>query len=215
MATADGTVKKTPLSDFSKPRANGIRAIKLADDNQLIGVGITDGDNDIMLYSSAGKMVRFHESQVRSIGRTTKGMRGIRIKAGQCVVSLIITHKNSKQSILTATENGYGKSTCISDYPTKSRGSTGVISIKINERNGAAIAALAIDDTDEIMLISDQGTLVRIPTNTISVIGRNTQGVRLVNLNDNEKLVGIESIVEYNDSMDNEADDETDDEPIK
>ena len=198
MATADGTVKKTSLVEFSRPRPSGIRAIELVDGNKLIGVEVTDGQHDIMLFSNAGKVVRFPEAHVRAMGRTAKGVRGIRLAEGHKVISLIIV-ENGDTTILTATENGYGKRTAVEDYPQKSRGGSGVISIQVSERNGHVVGAVAVDHDDEIMLISNQGTLIRTPVSEISVFGRNTQGVRLVNLNEGEKLAGLERIVEYGD----------------
>lgn len=195
MATENGTVKKTSLTEFARPRASGKRAIELVEGNKLIGVEITDGEHDIMLFSDAGKVVRFPESHVREMGRTAKGVRGIKLSEGQKVISLIIV-ENKESTILTATENGYGKRTAVEDYPQKSRGGVGVISIQVSERNGAVVGAVAVENEDEIMLISDQGTLIRTPAGDISVFGRNTQGVRLVNLNDGEHLAGLERIVE-------------------
>jgi DNA gyrase subunit A len=196
MATADGTVKKTSLAEFSRARLSGKRAIELADGNKLIGVEITDGDHDIMLFSNTGKVVRFPESHVRATGRTAKGVRGIRLNKDQNVISLIIV-ENKEVTILTATENGYGKRTAVEDYPQKSRGGVGVISIQVSERNGNVVGAVSVENDDEIMLISDQGTLIRTPVKDISVFGRNTQGVRLVNLNETEHLAGLERIIEY------------------
>jgi DNA gyrase subunit A len=195
MATENGTVKKTSLTEFARPRPSGKRAIELVDGNKLIGVEITDGQHDIMLFSNAGKVVRFPEEHVRMMGRTAKGVRGIKLAEGQKVISLIIV-ENKESTILTATENGYGKRTDVEDYPQKSRGGVGVISIQVSERNGAVVGAVAVENEDEIMLISDQGTLIRTPVGDISVFGRNTQGVRLVNLNEGEHLAGLERIVE-------------------
>ncbi len=200
MATADGTVKKTSLIEFSRPRPSGKRAIELVDGNKLIGVELTDGKRDIMLFSDAGKVVRFPESQVRSMGRTAKGVRGIRLTKAQKAISLIIMDSKDTVTILTATQNGYGKRTDIGDYPQKSRGGVGVISIQVTERNGPVVSAVAVRNDDEIMLISNQGTLIRTPVKDISVFGRNTQGVRLVNLNELEHLASIEPIVEYTDN---------------
>ena len=199
MATADGTVKKTSLIEFSRPRPSGIRAIELVDGNKLIGVELTDGKRDIMLFSDAGKVVRFPESHVRSMGRTAKGVRGIRLTKGQSAISLIIV-KSTETTVLTATQNGYGKRTDIEDYPQKSRGGVGVISIQATKRNGPVVSAVAVENDDEIMLISDQGTLIRTPVKDISVFGRNTQGVRLVNLSELEQLASIEPIIEYSDN---------------
>jgi DNA gyrase subunit A len=195
MATADGTVKKTSLMEFSRPRANGIRAIELLPGNHLIDVELTDGNQDVMLFSDAGKVIRFHESDVRAMGRTAKGVRGIRLVTGQRVISLIIVENDT--SVLTATWHGYGKRTRIEDYPVQARGGQGVISIQTSERNGAAVGAVLVREEDEIMLISDHGTLIRTPVSDVSVMGRNTQGVRLVTLSEGEKLAGLERIVEY------------------
>ncbi|MEM6998338.1 MAG: DNA gyrase subunit A [Pseudomonadota bacterium] len=201
MATENGTVKKTSLAEFARPRPSGKRAIELVEGNKLIGVEITDGEHDIMLFSDAGKVVRFPEEHVRVMGRTAKGVRGIRLSDDQKVISLIIV-ENKETTILTATENGYGKRTAVEDYPQKSRGGVGVISIQVSERNGSVVGAVAVDSEDEIMLISDQGTLIRTPVGDISVFGRNTQGVRLVNLNEEEHLAGLERIVEIADESD-------------
>jgi len=201
MATENGTVKKTSLAEFARPRPSGKRAIELVEGNKLIGVEITDGEHDIMLFSNAGKVVRFPEEHVRMMGRTAKGVRGIRLSEGQKVISLIIV-ENKDVTILTATENGYGKRTAVEDYPQKSRGGVGVISIQVSKRNGSVVGAVAVENEDEIMLISDQGTLIRTPVGEISVFGRNTQGVRLVNLNEEEHLAGLERIVEIADDGD-------------
>ncbi|MBI4006733.1 MAG: DNA gyrase subunit A, partial [Gammaproteobacteria bacterium] len=197
MATADGTVKKCHLPDFSRPRPSGIRAIELRGDNQLIGVELTDGQRDVMLFSDAGKAVRYNESYVRAMGRTARGVRGIRLAPGQKAISLIIVEPDS--TVLTATENGFGKRSPIEDYVPKARGGVGVISIQTTERNGKVVGAVAVNNDDEIMLISDQGTLIRTPVADVSVMGRNTQGVRLVTLGENENLASIERIVEYKD----------------
>ena len=198
MATADGTVKKCKLTDFSRPRPSGLRAIELVDGNQLIGVEVTDGHHDIMLFNNAGKAVRFKESKVRAMGRTARGVRGIRLAKGQKVNSLIIV-ESEESSVLTVTENGFGKRTAMADYAVKGRGGLGVISIQTTERNGNVIGAVAVDDDDEIMLISDQGTLIRTPVKDVSVLGRNTQGVTLVKLGEEEHLVSLERVVEYKD----------------
>lgn len=195
MATADGTVKKCSLKDFSRPRPSGIRAIELVEGNQLVGVEVTDGKYDIMLFSDGGKCVRFQESDVRPMGRTARGVRGIRLNEGQKVISLLIV-ESEEITVLTATENGYGKRTPISDYARKARGGVGVISIQTTERNGRVIGAEAVGDDNEIMLISDQGTLIRTPVRDVSTMGRNTQGVRLVSLSEGESLSSIERIVE-------------------
>ena len=199
MATADGTVKKCRLTDFSRPRPSGIRAIELHGDNQLIGVELTDGAHDVMLFTDAGKAVRFRESEVRPMGRTARGVRGVKLATGQRVISLIIV-TNEESTVLTATENGYGKRSEISDYGVKGRGGLGVISIQTTERNGKVVGAVAVNEDDEIMLISNQGTLIRTPASDVSVMGRNTQGVRLVNLAEDEHLAGLERIVEDSDN---------------
>ena len=195
MATADGTVKKTALQDLSRQRQSGIIAISLAEGNQLVDVKLTDGDQDVLLFSDTGKVVRYKESNVRVMGRTAKGVRGIRLGKDQKLISLIIVKPDT--TILTATEFGYGKRTRIEDYPsTQARGGKGVISIQTNERNGKVVGAIQVHVENEIMLISDQGTLIRTPVNQVSVMGRNTKGVRLVNLNENERLASLERIVE-------------------
>jgi DNA gyrase subunit A len=199
MATAMGTVKKTALSSFSRQRANGIIGIDLRDGDYLIDVAITDGTRDIMLFSNAGKVIRFSENDVRAMGRTACGVRGIKLVPGQHVISLIIA---SDSPVLTATENGYGKRTLADDYPLYGRGGQGVIAIQVTERNGAVVGAVPADDNDEVMLISSGGTLVRTRVNEISIMGRNTQGVRLITLVNGETLVGIERIVEDKDDGD-------------
>lgn len=194
MATTNGTVKKTELTQYSRPRANGIIAVNLNDGNELIGVDLTDGDSEIMLFSDAGKVVRFHEEQVRPMGRTATGVRGIRLEDDQKVVSLIVP--NGEGAVLTATENGYGKRTDIAEYPAKSRATKGVVSIKVSERNGSVIGAIQVNEDDEIMLISDQGTLVRTRATEVSTVGRNTQGVTLIRTGENENVVGLQRIDE-------------------
>ncbi|WP_457671492.1 DNA gyrase subunit A [Thiolapillus sp.] len=188
MATANGTVKKTPLTDFSRPRASGIIAVDLHDGDQLIGVDITDGGQDIMLFSSAGKAVRFNESAVRAMGRTAAGVRGIRLDEGQRVISLVVA---TQGDVLTVCENGYGKRTDIAQFPVKGRGGKGMISIQTSERNGQQIGAILVDEDDEIMLITDGGTLVRTRVSDVSRMGRNTQGVKMIALSKKEKLIGI------------------------
>ena len=205
MATANGTVKKTSLKSFSRARPSGIRAIELTDENQLVNVELTDGEHEVMLFSDAGKVVRFRESDVRPMGRTARGVRGIKLGPDDKVISLIIVKEG--MAVLTATENGYGKRTSLEDYRLTSRGVQGVISIQTNERNGRVIGALMVDEDDEIMLISDQGTLIRMPISDVSVIGRATMGVTLVNLNDGETLAGLERIIDYGDVGSEEAPD--------
>jgi DNA gyrase subunit A len=192
MATSSGTVKKTALSNFSRPRASGIKAIEFRDDDKLVDVVITNGSDHIMLLADSGKSVRFSETDVRSMGRTAGGVRGIRIAEDQEVIAMIKVEEGG--SILTSTENGYGKRTGVDDYPLKGRGGQGVISIKTNERNGKIVGAVQVQDDDEIMMITDNGTLVRIAVSDVSEMGRNTQGVRLIRLTKGEKLVEIEQI---------------------
>ncbi|WP_273024688.1 DNA topoisomerase (ATP-hydrolyzing) subunit A [Rheinheimera sp.] len=198
MATANGTVKKTALTEYSRPRSNGIIAVNLNDGDRLIGVGITDGSSEIMLFSDDGKVVRFAEDQVRSMGRTATGVRGIKLREGGSVVSLIIPNGNGP--VLTVTENGYGKRTALQEYPAKSRATQGVVSIKVSERNGLVVGAVQVNELDEIMMISNKGTLVRTRVNEVSEVGRNTQGVILIRTAGNEKVVGVEKIDEIQDA---------------
>ncbi len=223
-ATANGTVKKTALSAFSRPLSSGIRAITLKDGDELIGVDITDGTNEIMLFSDAGKVVRFAEGNsrgsdtdsdaddeaeesenenaessssgkgIRPMGRTAAGVRGIKLAEGDKVVSLIVPR--GEGAILTATENGYGKRTALSEYPLKNRATLGVISIQVSERNGKVVGAIQVEETDEIMLITNAGTLVRTRVSEVGLIGRNTAGVRLIRTGDDEKLVSLERVAE-------------------
>ncbi|WP_127477076.1 DNA gyrase subunit A [Sulfurivermis fontis] len=193
MATAGGTVKKTPLSDYANIRSNGIIAVDLVDNDQLVGVDLTDGSRDILLFTDAGKVIRFNESDVRSMGRVARGVRGIRLQDGQKVVSLIVA---AEGDVLTATENGYGKRTPMGEYPVHGRGGQGVISIQTTARNGAVVGAVLVNDSDEIMLVTDGGTLVRTRVAEVSVLGRNTQGVTLIRLGEGEKLVALERIAE-------------------
>ena len=197
MATAKGTVKKTPLTGFSRPRSNGIIAINLNEDDQLIGVDITDGQRDIMLFSKMGKAVHFkEENTIRATGRTARGVRGIRLAPDDIVISLIVNYTNGM--VMTATVNGFGKRTPIDSYPIKGRGGKGVIAIKTSERNGEVIGAVQIEEDDDIMLITNAGTLVRTPVTGISVVSRNTQGVNLIRLRKEEKLVGLDKILDLN-----------------
>ncbi|GAA3527559.1 DNA topoisomerase (ATP-hydrolyzing) subunit A [Zobellella aerophila] len=223
-ATAEGTVKKTSLSAFSRPLASGIRAINLKESDELIGVDITDGSNEIMLFSEAGKVVRFAEGSgrsddeddaddsleegegaeskgsfkgVRPMGRTAGGVRGIKLATGDKVVSLIVPR--GEGAILTATANGYGKRTALEEYPTKSRATLGVVSIKVSERNGAVVGAIQVDDNNEIMLITNGGTLVRTRVSEVSLISRNTAGVRLIRTGEDEQVVGLQRIEETED----------------
>ncbi|MAL98516.1 DNA gyrase subunit A [Hydrocarboniclastica marina] len=195
MATAFGTIKKTPLVSFSRPRSNGLIALNLDEGDHLIGTAITDGTAEIMLFSTAGKAIRFHEDQVRAMGRTARGVRGIRLGKGQEVVSLIIP--NPDGLVLTASLHGYGKRSKLDEFPRYGRGSQGVIGMQCSDRNGPLVTALQVFEGDEMMLITDKGTLVRTRTEEVSVLSRNTQGVRLIKLSqEDEKLVGVERIEE-------------------
>ena len=201
MATSDGTVKKTPLTEFSRPRSSGIIAIDLVEGNRLVGAGITDGKCDILLFSDVGKVVRFHEDDVRAMGRTARGVRGILLKKDQNVVSQIIANADDAETatVLTATELGYGKRTELTDYPVHKRGGQGVISIQVSERRGLAVGACLTYADSEVMLITSGGTLIRTHSNEISVLGRNTQGVRLIGLDEGETLVGMDNVAESDD----------------
>jgi DNA gyrase subunit A len=194
MATANGTVKKTAMQNFARPRSTGLIALSLDETDELVGVSVTTGENDIMLVSSTGKTIRFKESDVRAMGRTAAGVRGIRLGEDAKVVSLIVPQEGS--AVLMACENGYGKRTAVEDFPVYGRGGQGVIGIQVSERNGPVIGAAQVDETDEIILITDQGTLVRTRVTEVSCQGRNTQGVTLIRLTNDEHLVGIERVVE-------------------
>jgi DNA gyrase subunit A len=194
MATANGTVKKTPLEQFSRPRPSGLIALDLEEGNTLIGAAITNGTSDVMLCSSAGKAARFKESDVRAMGRTAKGVRGIRLGAQQRVISLIIPE--AEGYLLTASKNGFGKRTPLAEFPMRGRGAQGVIAMQTSERNGQLVSAVQVFSGDELMLISNTGTLVRTDSDGVSIVGRNTQGVRLINLKDDEVLNSVERIAE-------------------
>jgi len=190
-ATANGTVKKTSLKEFSRPRASGIIAVDLKDGDKLVGVELTDGNQDVLLCSSSGKAICFSESDVRAMGRSAGGVRGIKLKEDQKVISLIIAKEGS---VLTTTTNGYGKRTLMEDYPRHGRGGQGVISVQTTDRNGDVTGAELVQDDDEMMLITSGGTLVRTRIEEVSVMGRNTQGVRLIRLGDDEQLTGMARI---------------------
>jgi len=192
MATASGTVKKTPLVAFSRPRAAGIIAVGLDEGDRLVGVAITDGTRDVILCTSGGKAIRFPEDDVRAMGRTAGGVRGIRVPLGEDVISLIIPDRDGL--ILTASENGFGKLTLESEFPVHGRGGQGVIAMQTSERNGRLVAATQVATTDELMFMSSSGTLVRTRAEEISVLGRNTQGVRLIRLDEGERLIGVEPV---------------------
>ena len=194
MATANGTVKKTVLSQFARPRSVGLRAIELDEGDQLVETAITDGNCDILLLASSGKAARFKESDVRAMGRTSRGVRGIRLHEGQTVVGMIVPQDQGY--VLTVSENGYGKRTEVAEFPTKGRGTQGVIAMSTSDRNGELVGAVQVLAGEEIMLISDQGTMVRTRVDEVSVLSRNTQGVRLIKVKDGEQLVGVERIEE-------------------
>jgi len=206
MATAQGTVKKVALTDFMRPRSTGIIALELDEGDTLVGVDVTDGECDIMLFSNSGKAVRFNESDVRTMGRTARGVRGIKLQSEQQMISLIVIKPAETASILTATQKGYGKRTLLDEFSAHGRGGQGVIAIQTSERNGELIGAVLVSENDELMLITDGGTLVRTRISEISVVGRNTQGVRLISLCESETLVGVQRIEEVeNGSLENEA----------
>ncbi len=194
MATANGTVKKTALTDFSRQRSVGLRALELDEGDVLIGTAITDGNCDVMLFSSQGKAVRFREEDVRAMGRTARGVRGIRLGEGHQLISLIVPREGGR--ILTVSENGYGKRTEAAEFPTKGRGNMGVIAMSTSTRNGRLVGAVQVFDGDELMLISNQGTLVRTGADQVSLVGRNTQGVRVIRTRPDEFLVSVERIAE-------------------
>jgi DNA gyrase subunit A len=195
MATSQGTVKKTPLADFSRPRPSGIIAVGLDQDDYLVGAALTDGKYDVMLFSSDGKGVRFEEADVRPMGRQATGVRGMRLGEAQRVVCMLAANDESR-SVLTATEKGFGKRTPIAEYPRHGRGGQGVIAIQTSERNGAVIGAVLVEDNDEVMLISTGGVLIRTAVAQIREMGRSTQGVTLIALGEGEKLAGVERIEE-------------------
>lgn len=200
MATSDGTVKKTSLMDFSRPRANGIIALDLVDGNSLVGVGLTNGEQEIMLFCSSGKAIRFAEQDVRQMGRTARGVRGIKVGDGHRVNAMIICDAGDADSaVLTLTENGYGKRTMLSEYNVQGRGGQGVISIQTTDRNGNAVGAILVQEGNEAMLITNGGTLVRTRVSEVSVIGRNTQGVKIIGVSAGEKLISIEKVAESDD----------------
>ena len=194
MATANGTVKKTPLMDFARPRSSGLIAIELEDDNTLIGASVTDGASDVMLFSSGGRAIRFKEQDVRAMGRSARGVRGIKLRASEAVISLIIP--NAAGTLLLASEKGYGKRTPVEEFSVIGRGGQGVISMKLSERNGSLVGVAQVGSGFEVLLISDQGTMVRTRVDEVSTLGRNTQGVRLINLSEGESLVGLASFDE-------------------
>ncbi|MBT5218751.1 MAG: DNA gyrase subunit A, partial [Woeseia sp.] len=203
MVTSGGTVKKTPLNLFSRPRASGIIAVDLRNDDRLVDVAITDGKREILLVASHGKAIRFDEEGVRPMGRGAAGVRGIKLPAGHEVIALTVVGDGM---ILSATENGFGKRTAIEDFPVQGRGGQGVIAIQTTERNGRTVGAIQVADEDEVMLISSGGTLVRTPVSDISIIGRNTQGVTLIRVEEGQRLVGLARIESIEDEGNADAD---------
>jgi DNA gyrase subunit A len=195
MATANGTVKKTPLSEFSRPRPSGIIAVDLDEGDYLVGAAITDGGADILMFSDAGKVVRFAETDVRPMGRGARGVRGMRLAGEQMVISLVVAADESK-TVLTATENGYGKRTPVAEHTRHGRGTQGTIAIQTSARNGRVVAARLVDADDEIMLITTGGVLIRTRVAEIREMGRVTQGVTLIDLDKGERLAGLERVVE-------------------
>ncbi|MCB1949055.1 DNA gyrase subunit A [Nitrosomonas sp.] len=195
MATASGTVKKTALSEFSRPRSNGIIAIGLSEDDYLVGVALTNGQSDVMLFSDNGKAMRFSENDVRPMGRSARGVRGMKLNAGQKVISLLVA-EDETQAVLTVTENGYGKRTPIGEYTRHNRGTQGMIAIKTSKRNGKVVTAKLVKPEDEIMLITSGGVMIRTRVNEVREMSRATQGVTLINLDAGEKLAGLERVIE-------------------
>ncbi|MFK7914742.1 MAG: DNA gyrase subunit A [Pseudomonadales bacterium] len=194
MATRNGTVKKTPLEQFSRPRTSGLIALELEEGNTLVGTALTDGHCDVLLVASSGKAVRFKESDVRTMGRTARGVRGIKLPGAHRVIALMIPQDG--EFVLCASATGYGKRTKMEDFPVKGRGTQGVIAMQASDRNGDVVGAVQVAEGDELMLISDQGTLVRTTVDGVSIQGRNTQGVRLISLRDDERLMGVARIAE-------------------
>jgi DNA gyrase subunit A len=187
MATKKGTTKKTNLSLFSKKYKSGIKAINLDEDDKLIGTAITSGEEEILLASSAGKLIRFNESHVRPMGRTARGVRGIRLKKDEKLISLMVG--DPSKTILCVSENGFGKKTKLDDFPSHNRGGQGVISMKTSDRNGSMVSAALVEDEDGIMLISDKGTMIRTSVSQVPTLNRNTQGVKIISPKDGEKLI--------------------------
>ena len=200
MVTRDGVIKKSLLESFSRPRSVGLIAVNLLEGDELVEVCLTDGESDVLIFSSAGKAIRFSEEQVRPMGRSARGVRALKMRPGQGVIAMLICKPGAHDSkVLVATENGYGKQTAFSDFPVKNRGGQGVIAIKVNGRNGRVVGAEEVDGTDGLMLITGGGRLVRIRISEIPVVGRNTQGVRLIRLGDDERLVSLGKVIEADD----------------
>ena len=196
-----GTVKKTALDEFNNPRKGGIIAVNLDDDDYLIGAALTDGKHDVMLFSDGGKAVRFDEDDVRPLGRNARGVRGMALDVGQSVIAMLVA-EDEQQSVLCATTNGYGKRTSITEYTRHGRGTKGMIAIQQSERNGKVVAATLVRAEDEIMLITDTGVLVRTRVSEIREMGRATQGVTLIGLDEGSQLSGLQRIVENDAALD-------------
>jgi DNA gyrase subunit A len=194
MATRKGFVKKTELESYSHPRSGGIVALKIRDEDELIGVRVTDGSQDIFLTTRQGKSIRFHETELRGMGRVAAGNIGIRMESGDEVVGMEALREGA--TILTVTENGYGKRTRTEEYRRQARGGKGILTIKATERNGPVVYSYQVADQDQLMIITDHGKIIRLRVKDISVIGRNTQGVRLINLTDEERVVGVARVME-------------------
>ncbi len=213
MVTRDGVIKKSLLESFSRPRSVGLIAVNLLEGDELVEVCLTDGESDVLIFSSAGKAIRFSEKQVRPMGRSARGVRALNMRPGQGVIAMLICKPGAQDSkVLVATENGYGKQTAFADFPVKNRGGQGVIAIKVNGRNGRVVGAEEVEGTDGLMLITGGGRLVRIRTSEIPVVGRNTQGVRLIRLGDDERLVSLGKVIEADDdsvAQGNESDTES------
>ena len=202
MATRSSVVKRVALSDFSRPRANGIIAVDLDEGDELVGTALTDGSKDIMLFSNVGKAIRFNENDVRVMGRQARGVRGMKLQDDMHIISMQVASENTL--ILTATEHGYGKCTPVEDYSTINRGGQGVISIKTSERNGNVVDSVAVTPDQELVLITNKGTLVRTRISEVSIVGRNTQGVKLINVGKGELVVGI-AVVDMEEDSDEEV----------
>jgi DNA gyrase subunit A len=203
MATANGTVKKTSLQQYSRPRSVGLKAVDLVEGDHLVGTAIIDDNSDVMLFSSQGKAVRFSSTDARAMGRVSKGVRGMRLPEAHKVISMVIPEEDG--FLLTVCENGFGKRTVVTEFPTKGRGGKGMIAIQASDRNGPLVGATQLFSGDEIMLISDQGTMVRTRGDEVSVVGRNTQGVRIIRLKENENLVSLARIAEPQENEDSDS----------
>jgi len=208
MITKLGIVKKTPLYEFSRPIRRGKIALTIREDDEIISAVLTSGSDDILLVTRDGKAARFNERDVRPMGRTASGVRGINLEKGNIVVGAVVISSDS--SILTVTENGYGKRSSADEYPTKHRGSKGVFAIKTSDRNGNVVGAMQVNDSDEIMMITNGGKIIRINMEQMRVIGRNTQGVRMINLSPGEKVVSMDLLAEGDSENDLDDQFETD-----